>query len=286
MTNLGAIRVDPTNKDQATAWDGAEGAFWAEHAEEFDASLARYQDRFLAAADIGPDSQVLDVGCGTGGSSLDAGRLARSGGVLGVDLSARMLAVARAAAERAGLTHVRFEQADAQIHSFPEAFYDVAISRTAAMFFGDPAAAFANIARALRPGGTLVLLVWQALPRNEWIATIAGALAAGRDLPPPPADRPGPFTMAEPDRVRGLLTGAGFTDVRLEGLEEPMYFGADPAGAQEFVLGVAGWMLDGLDDATRAGALADLHQALEAHDTGQGVLLRSATWLVTARRAG
>jgi ubiquinone/menaquinone biosynthesis C-methylase UbiE len=119
---------------------------------------------------------------------------------LGVDLSSRMIAEARRRAEAEGVTNVRFEQADAQIYPFdPEAF-DVAISRTSAMFFGDPVAAFTNTARALRPGGRLVLLTWQSLPRNEWLLEWTAALTAGRGLPTPPPGAPGPLSLSEPDR--------------------------------------------------------------------------------------
>src|SRR5206468_5554978 len=124
------------------------------------------------------------------------------------------------------LTNVLFEQVDAQIHSFDARAFDVAISRTAAMFFGDHVAAFTNIGRALRPGGRLVLVTWQPLSGNEWIREISGALAAGRDLPAPPPDA-GPFALADPARVRALLTSAGFADVELEGASAAMWFGND-----------------------------------------------------------
>ena len=135
---------------------------------------------------------MLDVGCGTGQTTRDAARAASAGSALGVDLSSRMLDHARRRATEEGVTNVTFAQADAQIHPFEPGAYDVAISRTAAMFFGDHVAAFSNIGRALRSGGRLVLVTWQPLPGNEWIREISGALAAGRDLPAPPPDAPAP----------------------------------------------------------------------------------------------
>lgn len=191
---------------------------------------------------------------------------------------------ARTLAERDDVANALFEQVDAQVHPFPDRAFDVAISRTGAMFFGDPAAAFANIARAIRPGARLALLVWQPADRNEWIGAFAAAMSAGRDLAPPPPDAPGPFSLGDPDRVRGLLTGAGFGEPRLVGRSDPMYFGPTVADAYEFVLGLVGWMAEELDDGARARARDALRASIEAHHTEQGVLYGSATWFVTADR--
>jgi SAM-dependent methyltransferase len=286
MVQIGTVTVDDSNVEQARAWDGDEGAYWAEHAEYFERSLARYDGAFLAAARVGPADRVLDVGCGTGKNARDAARLAAAGSVLGVDLSARMIGVARETAARERLGNVSFEQADAQVHPFPDAAFDVAISRTGAMFFGDPVAAFGNIARALRPGGRLVLLVWAPPPENEWITEITTAFAAGRVLPPPPPDAPGPFSLSDPDRVRRVLTTAGFADPEIEAVHEPMWFGPDAAAAHRFLVGFTSWMLEGLDDAGRTRALDDLRASLEAHETGNGVRFGSATWLVSSERVG
>jgi SAM-dependent methyltransferase len=278
-------RVDPANTEQLRAWDGSEGAYWAAHPERFEQALRDYEAPLFGAAAIAPTDHVLDIGCGTGGSTRAAARRASAGSVLGIDLSSAMLEVARRTAEREGLANVSFVQADAQIHPFDEGMFDVAISRTGAMFFGNPHAAFTNIARALRPGGRLALLVWQAFPRNEWVVEIMSAVAAGRDLPAPPPDGPGPFSMSDPDRVHALLSSAGFDDVRVSGLAERMYFGHDPDDAHRFVAGLVDWMLDGLDDAARTRALDALHRTMQAHHTPQGVTFRSAAWLVTAAAA-
>ena len=274
--------VDPANAEQARAWDGTEGAYWAAHAERFEPALTDYEDAFFAAAAIAPTDRVLDIGCGTGASTRAVARRASAGAVLGVDLSSAMLEVAAAAVEREGLGNVAFVQADAQVHPFDAGAFDVAISRTGAMFFGDPPAAFANIARALRPGGRLALLVWQPFERNEWMVEIMGALTAGRGLAPPPPDAPGPFSMGDPDRVRSILTSSGFADVEVSGLEERIYFGNDPDDAHRFVSGLLAWRLEELDDAARACALDALHRTMRAHHTPVGVALGSAAWLVTA----
>jgi len=279
------LRVDPSNAEQAMAWGGGEGAYWAAHADYFDRTIAAYHLPFLDAAAIGAGEQVLDVGCGTGQTTRDAARRASSGGALGVDLSTEMIALARRLAAAEGLGNAWYELADAQIYPFEAGSFDVAISRTGAMFFGGPQAALANIARALRGGGRLALLSWQPRPANEWVSELTAARAAGRDLPAPAPGAPGPFALADPGRVRQLLTGAGFTGVEIDAIQAPMWFGADPADAYAFVLGLLGWMLDGLDDHGRARALAALRATVTAHSTVDDVIYNSSAWLIRALRA-
>jgi SAM-dependent methyltransferase len=275
--------VDPTNRAQAEAWDGTEGGYWATHAERFDAALAHHQPAFHAAAGIRPDDRVLDVGCGTGLTTRAAARAAPAGEALGVDLSSRMIDLARTLAAAEGVPNARFAQADAQVHPFPSAGLDAVISRTGAMFFGRPDVAFANLARALRPGGRLTLLTWQPAERNEWIGAFARDLA-GQAPPSPPPGTPGPFSLSDPDHVRDLLAGAGFVDVAIDGRTAPMVYGRDAAEAQEFVLGLLGWMLAGRTPAERERAVAALRATLKAHEGPDGVGLASATWIVTGRR--
>jgi SAM-dependent methyltransferase len=196
-----------------------------------------------------------------------------------------MIALARRLATAEGLGNARFEQVDAQIYPFGEGAFDVAISRTGAMFFGDPHAAFTNIARALRGRGRLALLSWQPLPANEWVAELTAALAAGRDLPAPPPEAPGPFALADPARVRQLLTGAGFTSIEVDPMQAPMWFGADPGDGHAFALGLLGWMLEGLDEDRRARALDALRATIAAHTTADGVIYNSGAWMIRAQRA-
>src|SRR4051794_6227625 len=173
------------NVDMANAWDGEEGDQWTQFADEYDTSMRSIWTRFLDTDPIAPADRVLDIGCGSGRSTLDAARLARDGSALGVDLSESMLGEARRRASTEGLTNVEFVRADAQVHAFAPATFDLVISRFGSMFFSDPVAAFANIASALRPGGRLGLLVWQATTRNEWIMVVRESMAAGRDLSMP-----------------------------------------------------------------------------------------------------
>lgn len=278
------VDVDPSNEGQLRAWDGDEGSYWAANADRYDRSVQVHHQRLLAAARIGKTDRVLDIGCGTGQLSRDAARIASSGSTLGVDLSSAMLEVARARAAQEQLTNVTFEQRDAQIHPFPAAAFELVLSRTGSMFFGDPDAAFANVCRALEPGGRMVLLAWQSLSQNEWMRELMTALAAGRDLPSPPADAPGPFSLSDPDRVRTLLSGAGFTDIELIETRGAMWFGGDADESCAFVLGQLGWLLEDLDPTGRARALDALHASAASHASDQGVLYDSAAWIITATR--
>lgn len=281
--NTHVSNVHPSNAAQAEAWNGDEGRFWTAHATRFDAAVDRYQPAFLDAAAIQRDDHVLDIGCGSGSTTRAAAQRAPVGRALGVDLSADLIALARDLARSEQIANARFVCADAQIERFETGAFDVAISRTGAMFFGQPEAAFANIADALRPGARLTLMTWQPFERNEWLPALVTALS-GSAPPAPLADTPGPFSLSSPDRVRALLGGAGFDQVELHGLVEPMRFGRDPDDAFEFVTGLFGWMLQGLDDDAAQAGRDRLHALLQRHAIPEGVLLGSAAWIITARR--
>ena len=154
------------------------------------------------------------------------------------------------------------------------------------MFFGDPVAAFTNIGAGIRPGGRLALLAWRELARNEWLTELRAALAVGRELPFPPPDAPTPFALADPDRVRRILSAAGYHDIRLDPLDEPIEFGSDADDAFAFMrtLGIVEGLTHGLDDASRTRALAKLRKTVAAHDSPMGVLFGTSAWLITARR--
>jgi SAM-dependent methyltransferase len=278
--------ADPGNADQARAWNSADGDDWVVDADRYDAASGRYDPRLVARAEIAAADRVLDVGCGAGISTRAAARIAVDGHVTGVDLSDQLVDEARRRSAAAGLINTTFVRADAQVHPFEPAAFDVVISRFGVMFFGDPVAAFANIARAVRPGGRLALLSWQELARNEWLQVLRESFAAGRVLPDPPSGVPGPFGLADPDDVRRVLNSAGFVDVGLEDVREPVYLGADRDDAVDFAgrLGLARGLLGGLDEHVRRTALEALRTRLAAAETPDGVLLGSAAWLITARR--
>jgi len=273
------------NAEMAAAWDGEEGDRWAEHADHYEATGPAFDRALLAAFELDAGSAILDVGCGTGKLTIGAARRVPEGSALGVDLSARMLEVGRKAAAAAGLDNVRFEQADAQVHPFAGAAFDVAMSSFGAMFFADPVAAFANIRGALRPDGSVALLVWRDMARNEWVSSIREALAVGRTLPTPPPGVPGPFSMTDQSTAREWLAAAGFTDIDFTSIDETVCLGRDVDDAYGFVstFGITRGLTQDLDDETRAAALGAVRRSLEAHTTPAGACYAASAWLITAR---
>ncbi|MEC3980596.1 class I SAM-dependent methyltransferase [Amycolatopsis sp. H20-H5] len=249
---------------------------------DYDAELRLHNELFRAAARVGSGDRVLDVGCGMGQSTREAAGAAVAGSAVGVDVSERMLERARQLSADQGLPNLTFQQADAQVHRFPPAQFDLCISRFGTMFFADPVAAFTNIGHALRPAGRLVLLVWQERDRNEWATAIRQTFPAA---PGAPAG-PDPFSLADPATTEGILTAAGFTEVSFTDVREPVYYGPDSAAAFDAVLRL--WefkdLLASLGAAAAEQASARLRATLAAHTTDGGVYFDSRAWIITARR--
>jgi SAM-dependent methyltransferase len=195
-----------------------------------------------------------------------------------------MLERARQVAAAEGLDNIRFELGDAQVHRFDPVGFDVAISRFGTMFFSDPAAAFANIAAALRPEARLVLLVWQRREHNEWARAIDAALGDAAQPPQPNAD---PFSLGDADATARILEGAGFDGVRFEDVDEPVLYGHDLDAALAFVRGFQSTSeaLARLSHGEAARTVERLREMLAAHySDDRGVALDSRSWLITARR--
>ena len=241
------------------------------YAHAFDAEAPAHDERLHAAAGIQPGEHVLDIGCGTGHSTRTAARVASPGHVLGVDISAPLLEHARATTP---LDNVTYEQGDAQIHPFLGDHFDVAISRFGAMFFTDPSAAFTNIARALRPGGRLALLVLQRRELNEWAVAIGNALGSKPPATPTTLDA---FSLGDAAATRQLLARAGFDDIQFADVHEPVFYGRDIAAALVFVRGF-------LSTRDARGVEQPLRAMLAGHQRESGVFLDSRAWIITASR--
>ncbi|MGN9844987.1 class I SAM-dependent methyltransferase [Nonomuraea sp. H19] len=279
------------NTEQFSAWNGAEGAAWAAERETEDRLQAELCGRLLEAARVGSRDRVLDIGCGTGDTSRMAARRAPEGQVVGIDLSAPMLQQARRAA--AGLDNVLFEQADAQVHAFPAAGFDVAISKYGAMFFADPVAAFANIGRALRPAGRLAFVCPQPPEDCEWYVVPVAALLGIEPRPQAvvagyPGPAPAMFVLSDPTHIDRVLAASGFTDVSIEPLHVPHRFGSTPADAADAFLasGPTRYVVEQDDGLTWEAAHARLTASLEPYAGSGGVLLPGAQWLVSAQWTG
>jgi SAM-dependent methyltransferase len=276
------------NVEQAAAWDGPSGAVWVAREERQNESLGPHTDALFEAVDIGTTDRVLDVGCGCGETTRMCARLAVDGHALGVDLSSAMLERARSRAAEEGIVNAEFVQADAQVHEFTPASFDLVVSRFGVMFFADPLAAFTNLGRAMAPGGRFAAMVWQPLAANEWMWAPRDALALGRPLPEPPVDAPGPFGLADPSRTRAILAAAGFVRVAHDDVDVPFRFGADADEAVEYARGV-GLIRAALepfeaDVETMARALDALRAVMVEHESDDGVVFESRAWVVTAFR--
>jgi SAM-dependent methyltransferase len=277
--------MEITNTDMAAAWEG-EADHWIRAADRYDTAVAAIWQTFLDQGCVASTDRVLDVGCGTGRSSRDAGLLASAGSVLGVDINQRMLDEAAVRTRRAGPANVGYEWADAQVHGFDAGAFDVVISRFGAMFFEDRLAAFANLATALRPGGRLAVLTWQTLERNPWLVALRGALAVGRDLPTPASGAPGPYGLADTDAAAAMLADAGFASIAFAPIEAPMQLGGDAEDAWEYLRGMGLYrgLTEGLDENDKADAIANVHQLISDHTTSAGVTVETASWSITAIR--
>jgi SAM-dependent methyltransferase len=268
--------VNQQNQTRPTNWTGDDGAFWADHDLRYDEMLAPLTPHLLDAAGPAAGESVLDVGCGCGKTTRLAA--AKAGDVLGVDLSAAMLARARQRAEEAGLANVRFRRADAQRTEFEPA--DLVMSQLGVMFFDDPAAAFANLRRA---GRRLAFLSWQRFELNENRVVLREAFEPYIDIPAPCTT--GALSLSDPDRVRDLLTTAGFRDVEFHDVREPLVHGRDADDAVAFQVAsptAAEWLAGAEPDAV-ARATEALRAAYAARETPDGVQLGAAAWVVTAR---
>lgn len=276
------------NHDQVEHWNNSEATGdWVTHQDRYDRMLEPFARLILDAAGLSAVEQVLDVGCGCGATTLAAARSVAPGAATGIDLSAAMLASARESAARAGLVNARFEQADAQVHTFGPSF-DAVISRFGVMFFADPVAAFANLLAAAKPGGRLAFACWQPLADNEWLLVPLAALA--EHVPLPELDEPGApgmFSLSTADRLRQVLSGAGWHDVSAVPRHTPIVVGGGTLDdAVSYMLGrlIVRRMLAEADQATADRAVESVRGALASHADGDQVRLNASIWVVTASR--
>lgn len=276
-----SLTEEGPNAAQVAYWNTSAGPTWVAMQDALDRQL--HELGLAAMAALGPreGERVIDIGCGGGATTLElARRVGPTGRVLGADISAPMLGVARRRAE--GLDWVSFVQADAQIHPFEPA--DAAFSRFGVMFFADPTAAFANIRKALAPAGRLAFVCWRALPENHWMTIPMAAVAPLLPpTPPPPPDAPGPFAFADRDRLRRILSGAGFADVAIEPHDQTIG-GGDLETTVRITLNVGPVGAALRDNPALQPQMAEaVRAALAPHAGPDGVKLPSATWIVTAR---
>jgi SAM-dependent methyltransferase len=268
---------------QADYWNEAGGERWLRNLDRVEEMLAPLGDALLARSAPQPGEIVLDVGCGGGRQATRlANAVGRHGAVLAADVSAML--IERAQRDYGSTPALSFQLADVSNADLGTARFDLICSRFGVMFFADPVAAFANLARALKSGGRIVFICWQGKELNPWMYGPAGAAFEHIPPPPPPApDDPGPFCFADPGRVRRILGAGGFRSIDIEPITGMMKLG-QVDDALDFVstMGPTAQPLLEAGAGPRALALAAMRRVLAAHDTPDGVRMSCAAWLVSA----
>lgn len=208
------------NKAQEDYWTSPAGLKWIEHEHALDTAMAGMLDMMLDAADIARTDRVLDIGCGTGASTLAAALRVPNGEAVGIDISRPLLDRAETRAREAGTNNAAFLLADAQTHPFPTASFDVLVSRIGMSFFSDSVSALENLAKALKGGGRMAFVCWASVDRNPWFF-IPKKAAEARLGPLPASDpkAPGPTAFQDVDHVAGLMSRAGLSNIRAEAID-------------------------------------------------------------------
>ena len=275
------------NADQIAYWNGPGGQRWADRQAAQDILLRPVLDILIDRAKPQAGERIIDVGCGSGASSIAlAQKVAPSGHVLGVDVSGPMLARARQSAPKD--VPVEFVLADATVYPLEPESFDLLASRFGVMFFADPALSFTNMRKALKPSGRLAFACWREPRENPFfMAPLQAVYKHVPKLPPQGPEDPGPFAFASEERVHRILGEAGFTAIGMEpcnlALDVAIGRGLEAAVQSALEIGPASRALEGHPEDVRAAAVNSIREALVPYAKGETVPLPAAIWIVTAR---
>jgi SAM-dependent methyltransferase len=272
----------------ATEWIGARGEKWLTQLTGMEAMLAPVDEPLIGAIRLSGPSRIADIGCGGGGTTFEICQRAPKGSTVhGFDLSAALIASARSR-KPSGECSIEFRVADLATAT-PEQPYDRLVSRFGVMFFDDPAAAFTNLFRWLRPGGRIAFAVWGDKEENLWMKIVRSAVAEVVELPPVDADSPGPFRYGDPAKLSGLLDRAGFRELSVTDWRGALAIGGGlPAGrAADFAVAsfssFSELLAEGGSDAA-AAARRILTTRLEGHQKDGVVKMGASVHIVTGAR--
>ncbi len=273
-----------TDDEQATLWNGPAGRAWVEAQALLDRMFKPFEDLLVEAVSVGVGDQVLDVGCGTGSTTLAITRLlGTKGRCIGIDISDPMIAAARARAERES-TLASFIRANAQSYAFEPASFDMIISRFGVMFFNDAVQAFANLRRAARQAAKLRFVAWRSATENPFMT--AAERAAAPLLPNLPArhpDAPGQFAFADQCRIYRILEESGWTEIDIRPIDVACTLPEKALVHYLTQLGPVGRLLQEADDRTRTQVIETVRAAFDPYVHGTEVRFTAACWMVSAR---
>ncbi|GCB51935.1 class I SAM-dependent methyltransferase [Streptomyces sp. NL15-2K] len=273
-----------TDGSQASRWNGPAGHTWVEAQTLLDEMLRPFEDLLVEAVMAEHPGHVLDVGCGTGSTTLAvARRLGPAEQCVGIDISEPMITAARARAEREG-ARASFIRADAQDHAFEPATFDAIISRFGVMFFNDSVQAFANLRRAARDEARLCCITWRSPAENPFMTTAERAAAPFLpDLPTSRPEEPGRFAFADSGRVHRILAESGWTGIDIRPIDVPCTLPERELVRYFTRFGPLGLILDQADEKTRAQVVETVRAAFDPYVQGTEVRFTAACWMVGAR---
>ena len=277
--------MSQSNAGQIAYWNGPIGKVWAKEQKKRDRDHAAITQAAIDLAALQEGEQALDIGCGSGTTTMMlAERAGPKALVLGIDLSAPMLDVARRRARESGNSAL-FLEADVTDYAFEPQSFDLAFSQFGVMFFAAPVAAFANVHRAMKPGGRIVFACWRQQSENPW--SLIPESAARPHLPPaPPTDpnAPGRYSFANSDRVKSLLLQAGFHAPVLEKFDTRIFAGETPEEAAASAIDAGPLMrtLADVNEETRAKVREAVTERLSKEMGPGGIYLTAGAWLVRA----
>jgi SAM-dependent methyltransferase len=273
------------NQAQSRLWNARAGEAWVEQQAMLDGLFQPFERLLAEAVADGGGREVLDVGCGTGATTLAVARsLEGRGRCTGLDLSVPMIEMARRRAGAAGVENSQFIAADAQRYGFEPGRFDALISRFGVMFFDDPVAAFANLGRAARPDAGLTLIAWRGAEENPFMTTAERAAAPLLpELAPRDPTGPGQFAFADAERVGSILAASGWRDIDIQPLDVACTLSADDLEVYVTRMGPVALLLPDLDAPRRSAVAAAVRRAFDVYMSAGAARFTAACWRVQAR---
>tara|TARA_B100001013_G_scaffold148504_1_gene88099 strand:- start:3179 stop:4033 length:855 start_codon:yes stop_codon:yes gene_type:complete len=282
--------MSDANKDQKDFWSGKGGDVWVKRQQAMDTMLNPLGEAALKKLELNEDSNVLDIGCGCGNTTLSiAEKIKPSGRVTGLDISKPMLQRAIESAQNRSLENISFQCLDVQTEDFGVNTFNAAFSRFGVMFFEDPVAAFRNINKSLLSRSPLSFICWQSPIQNPWQSLFVQEVKKFIDLPSPPPRSPGPFAFMESDYVNSILENSNFENVKIVGYEAEvnMFSGRSLSDAVQDYTSINPVVTEMLKDSTvelKERILNSVIEVFSPYFSEKGLIFSSATWIVTANK--